>query len=141
LDWYVSVAEVAAEMLDFLSGKRISAPYGARFECSETVRAGLKAEAPSTDFSPPWPFSAGVVGSFAELTGLPIVVREELGDGEWRLVAPIAESVMGGEPFGVAEQVVAKGRTQDGKPTGLKREYWAYHWTSDTCNTEEPEDG
>jgi hypothetical protein len=129
IGWYVSKAEVAALMLDFLSGRRISAPYGARFECTEDVATGLRTEAPKSEFEPPWPFSAGVLGSFSQLTSLPIVTSQDLGDGEWRLVAPIAGSVIGGEPFGVAEQVVAEGHTRDGKPTGLAREYWANYWT------------
>jgi len=118
--YFASADEVPAAMREWFTGKRVSAPYGVHFEGSERVLAALKVS--PRDPPPEWtPWGNGFVGSIAELTGLPIIERPDLGDGEWELTALIDPALIFSRP---ASMVVRKGSTADGKPTALDRAYW-----------------
>lgn len=122
--WYASVDEVPTLMRSWFSGKSPSAPFGVRFECSAQLAATLKAREPVQEFAPPWPFSAGVVGSFGELTGLPVIISAELDGLRWQLTAPIAHTPLADLGASPDVRVVREGTAEGGKPTALDRGYW-----------------
>lgn len=106
----LSPDEISQHMLEWMSGRRIAAPFGLVFECgSDVQRRFEEISAPPHDYEPP-----SGVGGFdpvlnAAFTGIPVIAPPEMAADTWNLL--------------YLDGIFLSGKLSDG-PIPLEKAFW-----------------